>query len=306
LQARLTRLNIPAQAKVDADVLLDQNAPDYPSLDLEVKELDLRGKKLGSLVLQAQNQATDKSREWRISKLILSNEDGSFSAQGSWQKPSAWARSETRFDFKLALKNAGNLLNRLGTPESVRNGNGSIEGEVRWLGTPISPDTSSMGGQFRVNVEKGQFLKTEPGAARLLGVLNLQALPRRLMLDFRDVFSEGFAFDVFRGDVVIDHGLAKSDNLQMKGVSALVMMEGQADIGRETQHLKVLVIPDLNTAGASLLYSAVNPVVGLTTFIAQYVLRRPLTDSNTQQFEIEGTWDEPKVTQVPFKSDSRP
>jgi uncharacterized protein YhdP len=140
----------------------------------------------------------------------------------------------------------------------------------------------------------------------LLGVLNLQALPRRLMLDFRDVFSEGFAFDVFRGDVVIDHGLAKSDNLQMKGVSALVMMEGQADIGRETQHLKVLVIPDINTAGASLLYSAVNPVVGLTTFIAQYVLRRPLTDSNTQQFEIEGTWDEPKVTQVPFKSDSRP
>jgi uncharacterized protein YhdP len=29
----------------------------------------------------------------------------------------------------------------------------------------------------------------------LLGVLSLQSLPRRLTLDFRDVFSEGFAFD---------------------------------------------------------------------------------------------------------------
>jgi uncharacterized protein YhdP len=271
-----------------------------------VKDLDLHGKKLGSLVLQAQNQTPDKSREWRISKLVLSNDDGTFSAQGNWQKPSASARSQTLLDFKLSLKNAGNLLNRLGTPDVVRNGNGSIEGQVRWLGTPISPETSSMSGQFRVNVEKGQFLKTEPGAARLLGVLNLQALPRRLMLDFRDVFSEGFAFDVFRGDVIIDHGLAKSNNLQMKGVAALVMMDGQADIDRETQHLKVLVIPDINAAGASLLYSAINPVVGLTTFIAQYVLRRPLTESNTQQFEIEGTWDEPKVTQVPFKSEAKP
>jgi uncharacterized protein (TIGR02099 family) len=306
LRARLTRLSIPAQAKGDADVLLDQNAPDYPTLDLEVKDLDLRGKKLGSLVLQAQNQMTSKSREWHISRLVLSNDDGTFSAQGDWQKPSASARSQTHFDFKLTLKNAGNLLNRLGTPDAVRNGSGSIEGEARWLGTPISPDTSSMSGQFRVNVERGQFLKTEPGAARLLGVLNLQALPRRLLLDFRDVFSEGFAFDVFRGDVVIDHGLAKSDNLQMKGVSALVLMEGQADIGHETQHVKVLVIPDINTAGASLLYSTINPVVGLTTFIAQYVLRRPLTESNTQQFEIEGTWDEPKVTQVPFKPEIKP
>lgn len=306
VRARLTRLSIPAQAKGDADALLDQNAPDYPTLDLEVKDLDLHGKKLGSLVLQAQNQVVGKSREWRISQLNLSNDDGTFNAQGDWQKPSASGRSQTHFDFKLTLKNAGNLLTRLGTPEAVRNGNGSIEGEVRWLGTPISPDSSSMSGQFKVHIERGQFLKTEPGAARLLGVLSLQALPRRLLLDFRDVFSEGFAFDVFRGDVAIDHGVAQSDNLQMKGVSAVVLMEGQADIGHETQHLKVLVIPDLNTAGASLLYSAINPVVGLTTFIAQYVLRRPLTESNTQQFEIEGTWDEPKVTRVPFKNEDKP
>ena len=307
LKARLSRLSIPPQTKSDVDALLDQNAPDFPTVDLEVQDLDLHGKKLGSLVLQAQNQITQgKAREWRLSKLMLSNDDGAFNAQGLWQKSPTSSRSQTHFDFKLTLKNAGNVLSRMGTPDAVRSGSGSIEGEVRWQGTPISPDTSSMSGQFRIQVERGQFLKTEPGAARLLGVLNLQALPRRLLLDFRDVFSEGFAFDVFRGDVVIDHGVAQSHNLQMKGVAAVVMMDGQADIVHETQRLKVLVIPDINAAGASLLYSAINPVVGLTTFVAQYVLRRPLTDSNTQQFEIEGTWDEPKVTQVPFKTEAQP
>ena len=126
------------------------------------------------------------------------------------------------------------------------------------------------------------------------------------MLDFRDVFSEGFAFDFFRGDVTIERGLARSDNLQMKGVNAAVMMEGLADIGNETQQLKVLVIPDLNAGGASLVYSAINPVIGLTTFLAQYVLRRPLMESTTQQFEIDGTWSDPKVTRVPFKGDTKP
>ena len=70
--------------------------------------------------------------------------------------------------------------------------------------------------------------------------------------------------------------------------------------------MKVLVIPDINAGAASLVYSAINPVIGLTTFIAQYVLRKPLSESNTQQFHIDGTWSEPRVTQVPFKSDARP
>jgi uncharacterized protein YhdP len=58
-------------------------------------------------------------------------------------------------------------------------------------------------------------------------VLSLQALPRRLTLDFRDVFSEGFAFDFVRGDVTIEQGIAATNNLQMKGVNAAVLMEGR-------------------------------------------------------------------------------
>ena len=125
-------------------------------------------------------------------------------------------------------------------------------------------------------MRRGQFLKADPGPARLLGVLSLQALPRRLVLDFRDAFSEGFAFDFLRGDVRIDQGKAVTNNLQMKGVSAAVLMEGQADLVRETQDLRVVVVPELNTTSMALIATAINPVVGLGTFIAQLVLRRPL------------------------------
>jgi hypothetical protein len=89
-----------------------------------------------------------------------------------------------------------------------------------------------MAGQISINIESGQFLKADPGLAKLLSVLSLQSLPRRLSLDFRDVFSEGFAFDFVRGDMLIDQGVASTNNLQMKGVNAAVLMEGRADIER--------------------------------------------------------------------------
>ena len=159
-----------------------------------------------------------------------------------------------------------------------------------------------MTGNFNVNVENGQFLKADPGIAKLLGVLSLQSLPRRLALDFRDVFSDGFAFDFLRGDVTIEQGIARTNNLQMKGVNAAVLMEGQADIAKETQLLKVVVVPEINAGSASLLTAAINPLVGLTTFLAQVILRRPLIEANTQEFLVDGTWVDPRVTRVERKS----
>ena len=155
-----------------------------------------------------------------------------------------------------------------------------------------------MNGQFNVNIESGQFLKADPGLAKLLGVLSLQSLPRRLTLDFTDVFSEGFAFDFVRGDVGINQGVASTNNLQMKGVNAAVLMDGSADISRETQDLKVVVVPEINAGTASLIATVINPAIGLGTFLAQYFLRRPLMEAATQEFHIDGSWADPKITKV--------
>jgi uncharacterized protein YhdP len=188
----------------------------------------------------------------------------------------------------------------------VRKGAGTVKGQVAWLGSPITLDYPSMTGNFNIDVEAGQFLKADPGIAKLLGVLSLQALPRRLLLDFRDVFSEGFAFDFLRGDVSITQGIAYTNNLQMKGVNAAVLMEGQADIARETQSIKVVVVPEINAGSASLLASYINPVIGLSTFLAQLILRRPLIEAATQEFLVDGTWVDPRVTKVEHKPAAPP
>ena len=78
-------------------------------------------------------------------------------------------------------------------------------------------------------------------------------------------------------------------------------MEGSADIAKETQDLKVVVVPEINAGTASLIATVINPAIGLGTFLAQYFLRRPLMEAATQQFLIDGSWADPKVTKVEKK-----
>ena len=84
----------------------------------------------------------------------------------------------------------------------------------------------------------------------------------------------------------------------MKGVNAAVLMDGQADIAKETQNLRVVVVPEINAGSASVIAGIINPVVGLTSFLTQYFLKTPLARSTTQEFRVLGSWKDPKVSKV--------
>ena len=316
--ARLARLSIAPSVASEVEALLNEQPASIPALDIVVDDFELKGKRLGRVEIEALNRgaaavARDGGvREWRLNKFNISTPEAVLTASGNWASLSAQSgatgaalsaratpdRRRTVLNFKLDMADGGELLSRFGMKDVVRKARGKMEGQVGWIGSPFSPDFPSMGGAFTVNVESGQFLKADPGIAKLLGVLSLQALPRRLTLDFRDVFSDGFAFDFLRGDVRIEQGVAKTNNLQMKGVNAAVLMEGRADLANETQDLKVVVVPELNAGTASLIASVINPAVGVGTFLAQLFLRRPLAEATTQEFHIDGSWADPKISKV--------
>ena len=304
--ARLSRLKIPESEATEVEELLNEQPGNLPELDIVVDDFELRGKRLGRLEMEAQNRGSDRTPgEWRLSKFNLLTPDAAFTASGNWaalNAASAAAKPSGRrtvLNFKLDIRDSGDLLARLGMPGVVRRGKGRMEGQIAWVGAPFSPDYLTMTGQLNLNIESGQFLKADAGLAKLLGVLSLQSLPRRLTLDFRDVFSEGFAFDFVRGDVRVNQGVATTNNLQMKGVSAAVLMEGSANIDHETQDLRVVVVPEINAMTASLVATAINPVIGLGSFLAQVFLRGPLIEAATQEFHIDGNWADPRVVRVP-------
>jgi len=150
----------------------------------------------------------------------------------------------------------------------------------------------------RLDIDAGRFQYADSGGARLLGVLSLRSLRRRLTLDFSDLSESGFAFDSVDGKVQLARGVADTRDLRMQGQQATVMMQGSADLQRETQDLHVLVVPNFDASGAALATMAINPLIGLGTLFAQWALREPLAAAAAREFHITGSWADPKVQAV--------
>ncbi|XVJ68601.1 MAG: TIGR02099 family protein [Rhizobacter sp.] len=314
LFAHLSRLSLGATRQIQpagaASPTSTASSSTAPTLDVVVDDFELRGKKLGRLEVQAVNaaSATRGGFDWTLQRLELTTPEARLSATGHWSavnpissgsnNTAPMPARQTEMDFTLNVSDAGALLERLGQPQTVRGGKGELVGQLRWRDSPLNPDPLSMSGHMKVDIGAGQFLRQDPGAARLLGVLSLQALPRRLLFDFRDLFQEGFAFDSVTGDVDMRQGVASTNNLRMRGVQAVVLMEGQASLQNETQDLRVYVVPEINAGTASLAYAVINPALGLGTFLAQMFLRKPLAEANTREFRVTGPWADPKVERV--------
>ena len=206
--ARLQRLSVPQSEVSSVEGLLSQPPASVPALDIVVDDFELRGRKLGRLQVLAVNRLLPGragQREWQLDKLDLDAPEAQFAASGRW---AAGGSRRMALDFKLALADSGAFLERLGAGQALRGGKGEMQGQLSWAGSPLTLDYPSLEGQLRLDVDAGQFLHADPGSARLLGVLSLQSLPRRLSLDFRDLFQEGFAFDSIEGDVKVARGVA--------------------------------------------------------------------------------------------------
>jgi uncharacterized protein (TIGR02099 family) len=302
LIARLTRLTPPASIESDATVSANaaatpsDAASHWPAVDLIADTLQKKGRALGKLELLAQPSGPD----WHIHKLALANDAGRIDAQGWWRNASG--RSRTLLDVDVDVKEAGAFLGRFGWPDAVKGAATKIQGQVSWVGAPSDFDYASLAGNFKLNSGAGQFTKLDPGVGRLLGVLSLQALPRRISLDFRDVFSEGFAFDSVAGDVRMASGVMHTDDLRLVGPAAAVNIAGDVDLARETQQLNVRVQPSLSSgvsAGAAALFIA-NPLLGVAVgagaLLAQKMLNNPFDQLFSYQYSVSGSWDDPVVT----------
>lgn len=286
--ARLKSLVVPgpAPAKMSAADDADKTQ-DYPALDIIAENFETGDKKLGRLELLANQQGID----WNIEKLNISNPESTLNLDGVWHN---WKRRpHTSLNIDWKIDDLGKTMDRFGYPETIKGGTANLTGKLHWPGSPHEFTLPGLGGNLQLEAKRGQFLKIQPGVGRLLGVLSLQALPRRLLFDFRDVFNDGFAFDDIGGTVQINQGVMKSNDFRMEGPAAKVAISGETDLDRENLKLHVKVSPSISDS-LSLAAFAGGPAVGAAAFVAQKLLRDPLNKLASYQYDIGGTWDDPQ------------
>jgi uncharacterized protein YhdP len=232
---------------------------------------------------------------WELKRLAISNPDGRMDMKGRWHIA---GRPRTEYVARLEAMDIGKFFKRLGYGETVVGGSGTLIGPVAWLGGPFHPNLPTLTGKLKLNAVDGRFAQVDPGAAQLFGILSLQALPRRITLDFKDVFVTGFSFDSITANVTVAEGIVRTQDFQMDGVAAQVTMKGIVNLAAKTQILDIHVRPQLSSAAAVAGALVISPLVGVAALLVQKALGDPVEQAASRDYHVTGPWANPQVERI--------
>ena len=297
-QADLQRLKLSASQAGDQDMDAtalesDDDAPPrdpaaLPGLSLRCRNLQVNEHALGAL----QIEAVPVPDGLALSTLSL---NGDLDVQGS----GSWTRSGGESSAQLSLSAKGSKLKQmfaaLGYEPSLEAEKVRLQASLAWSPNAEGIKTEMLGGGFSLDLEKGVLLTVEPGAGRVLGLLNFTALPRRLTLDFRDVVSKGLAFDTLKGDFRIEQGNAWTDNLKIRGPSLKMEIEGRVGLAARDYDQKITIHPQVSEGVALAGTLAGGPAVGLGLLLAQRLFKKPLEEMSELSYRLRGSWDNPTI-----------
>jgi len=271
---------------------LDFDPRDFPGLALSVDQLFFDGVNLGSLNMTASKTDTGIA----MNKLVIDSRDSKLKASGSWNIIND--EQITHFVAKLKTKRFSELLTELGYSTGFEAGKSGNSVDLKWSGNPLQFAIPKLNGSMQIRISKGQLLDVSPGAGRVFGLLSLQALPRRLTLDFSDLFKKGFSFDRIKGHFLVTQGDAYTTDLYLDGPAARIDVSGRTGLVARDYDQLITVTPDLTgslpIAGALL----GGPIAGGVVFALDKLLRPTIDDITRYQYTVTGGWDDPKVEQL--------
>ena len=205
---------------------------------------------------------------------------------------------QTAIQGRIDSQNAGHLLETLGFLDNLKDGQAKTSLDVQWPGGIGAFALDKLVGKMKFDVKSGTLRDVDPGAGRIFGLLSVQALPRRLSLDFSDLFLEGLAFDKIKGVVEFNQGEAFTDNLLLTGPSADISITGYIDLIGKKYNQYVTVEPNLTGTLPLAVAVIANPVAGVAAWFAEKLLKKPVSGIAKILYHVSGSWDEPEVKQL--------
>jgi uncharacterized protein YhdP len=252
----------------------------------------LNGLNLGKLRL-----AWQKERDGiTITQVNLAGEKLDLSGQGYWRLTDKGHL--TSLNLQSHIASLGDLQQELGMSSGIKDAPTDIKAEFYWSSSPLEVDAKKLYGSIWLKVGKGQVKDVEPGVGRLIGLFSLNALGKRLALDFRDFFSEGFSFDAIEGNFTISDGVATTQDLTMQSASALIGFSGETGLVNRTYNQKVVVIPQLSATLPLVGALTVNPTVGVALALTQKLLGKEFDKIAMRTYLVTGSWDAPEFKYI--------
>jgi len=222
----------------------------------------------------------------------------SLSAEGTGSWLESRSGVATRVAVSINSNDVAGALQELGFDPVIEGEVADLTASVYWAGPPTADWIQHVNGDVAVRVEKGSMLDIEPGASRVVGLMSILAIPRRLALDFRDVFNKGFGFDEITGDFNLIDGNAFTDNLMLTGPGAEIGVVGRTGLRDRDYEQQAIVTAEpgnmLPVVGALVAGAG----VGAALLIFTRIFKKPLKGIGQAAYCIRGSWDEPAVERL--------
>jgi uncharacterized protein (TIGR02099 family) len=302
LVADLSRLYLdpidpePLSSDLEAQPLTAQTSGQsprgLPPLHLLVEDLQWGTMNLGRARLESHAVADGVE----IELVDVSGPDLRLNGRGRWLERDRRAHSE--FQGRLMTRNLSGLLASAGYDSGIEAARAQVDTDLRWPGSPMDFTLSRLSGGIDLRISDGVIPEARPGAGRLLGLASFSAIPRRLMLDFRDVLAAGLKFDEIDGRFELASGFARTDGLVIRSPAATITISGDTDMAAREYDQVILVEPGLGATLPVLGVLAGGPAGAAAGLVLRSILERPLRGIAEARYSVTGSWDDPVIELV--------
>lgn len=263
-----------------------------PAMIVRAGEFQLGEKRFGAL--EADINKTDGGI--LITTFNTRSEAFSIDASGDWLlDPVETLGSRTRINAVIESSDVKGMMSDLGYAPGINANQLAGSAELSWGGGPREDFVAELDGSVTLSIVNGTLDDVEPGAGRVVGLMSVAELPRRLALDFRDVFRKGFSFDEINGDFRIVNGDAYTCNLSLKGSSADVGLIGRASLDKRNYNQTAVVSVKVGNTLPAVGAVVAGPQVGAALLIFSQIFKKPLQGMTEVFYQINGGWDEPSI-----------
>lgn len=263
-----------------------------PPLHVWVGDLRFGDARLG----QARLESWPSAQGMHIDMLRTQSASVHMAASGDWNGTAE--NSHTHLVFSFSAENLGKMLDAFGYDGLFIGGETRVHMDVTWPGAPSSFELANVEGTLSVNIGQGRIPEVKPGVGRLFGLMSIAELPRRLSLDFGDVFGKGFGFDSIKGHFRFHDGNAWTNDLAIKGPAANISVTGRVGFRTHDYDQYVLAIPHIGNSLPIVGAVVAGPVGAAAGWAVQGLLGKGINRAASARYHITGPWDKPKITLV--------
>jgi len=271
---------------------MDTDPAELPEMHFYCKDFAYAGLNLGETRIEGYPVANG----FHIESVEAQSPSFDFNARGDWTKGEDGQRSD--FNIRISSESLGAVLEAMDISSAMRGGQTLVHFDAWWDGPPAAFALEKLNGTLDVSVIQGNILTANPGAGRMLGLLSLSELPRRLAMDFRDVFGEGFSFDEAKGTMTLENGTSRTDDLTLVSTVAQITITGSTDLVAKTFDYEFSVRPGVSKTLPVIGAIAGGPVGAAAGLALQAILRNALGEAAEARYSIHGPWDDPVIEQL--------